>query len=1042
MKKIPIMFILLLTYLCAFAQSKSVTGRITDVNDDPIPGVNVLVTGTTNGTISGADGDYSILVNENDSIQYSFIGMETQVIAVNGKNVINVLLREDVSQFGEVTVVGFGTQKKESVMASIETVKPAELKVPSSNLSTALAGRMSGLISYQRTGEPGEDDAAFFIRGVTSFSYAAGPLILIDGVESTNEDLSAMQPDDIESFSILKDAAATAVYGARGGNGIIMIKTKGGSEGKLQVNVRHEQSFSTATQRVDLADPIEYMELHNEATLSRDPLASRYYSLEKIDNTKRGVNPYVYPANDWYDMLFNDWVRNSRTNFSLSGGSPKVKYYLAGTFNEDNGNLKVADVNDFNNNIKIKNYILRSNVDLKLTKTTDAIIRFVGNFKDYTGPLEGGSAMYQMIMHTDPVAYPAYFEKHHSESERDHILFGNDPYVDYDNPYAELVKGYKEYDKTSIKTQVEIKQDFGFLLEGLTARALFATDRYSYFDAKRQYEPYYYYVQPGSYNIHDDTFTLIPKNPEEGTEWLDYQPSEQKTSTKNYYELSANYLRTFGGKHDVSAMLVATRSERREPGSNFISSMPHRNIGYAGRFTYGLSQKYFWEVNFGLNGSERFAEKNRWGFFPSAGIGYLISNEDWWQSSLGNVFTSFKLKATYGLSGTDAIGSEQDRFFYLSNIDLDASYRGYSWGEYGEVNSTGVAMIRYPNEKITWETTRKMNLGIEADLFDDFHVMADYYTEYRTDILMRRANVPSTMGLLATPVANVGEAKGHGVDISLDYNHSWASGLWLSMRGNFTYAVSEFEYYEDVNREETPWLDKTGQAIHQSWGYVAERLFVDEADVANSPQQLLGEYGPGDIKYRDINGDGKITFDDQVPIGHPTHPEIVYGFGFSAGYKGFDVSCFFQGLANESFFISASTIQPFVTGSYKIKDNVYRFGKNALLDVIADDHWSADNPDPYAFWPKLSDERNINNELRSTWWMRDGSFLRLKSLEIGYTVPYSVTQKVRLNNVRIYATGSNLLTFSKFKMWDPEMAANGFSYPVQRVFNVGIQIGL
>ncbi|WP_076551001.1 SusC/RagA family TonB-linked outer membrane protein [Maribacter ulvicola] len=1027
-------------FICAIfglqAQEKSITGRVTDEFNEPIMGVNVLVKGGTNGTMTGFDGDYLISkVSETDSLQFSFVGMKTVTLAVNGKNVLNVILKEDAAELKEVVLTAFGVkQKKASVVSSIETIKPAELKIPSSNLSTALAGRVSGLISYQRSGEPGSDDANFFVRGVTSFSYASGPLILIDGVESTTRELNAMQPDDIDTFSIMKDAAATAVYGARGGNGVINVTTKTGMEGKLKINVRHEQSLSMSTQEIDLADPISYMKLHNEATLARDPFANRFYSLEKIEQTQNGANPYVYPATDWYDFLFKDKVINSRTNINLSGGSSKVTYYLAGTFNEDNGNLKENDQNNFNNNINVKSFVLRSNVGLKLTKTTDVTIRFNGHFRDYNGPLISGDDTYNMVLRADPVAFSPFFRPDHSLSPRNHLLFGNDPDEDYLNPYAEMVKGFKESTYTQMKTQVVVNQDFDFITEGLKAKFLLSTDRTSSFDAQRQYNPYYYYVTPGTYNSTEDSFFLTAKNPEQGTEFLDYLPSEKVVNASNYYEMVLNYNKNISNTHDVTGMLVATGRNYEEPGDDLTSSLPHKNLGYAGRFTYGYKDKYFAEFNFGLNGSERFAKKNRWGFFPSTGLGYVISNEDFWKkTALDKVFTSMKFKATYGLSGTDAIGNEYDRFFYLSNINLIDDSRGYSWGEFGSVYSPGVSTIRYPNDKITWETSKKLNLGLEANIFEKFNFIADYYTENRENILMTRASVPVSMGLLQTPTANVGKAKGYGFDLSLDYNESWTNGLWLSLRGNFTYAVSEFEYYEDVDRSETPWLNRTGYPTTQTWGYVAERLFIDQADVDNSPIQTFGSYGPGDIKYRDINLDGKISFDDQVAIGNPTRPEIVYGFGFSGGYKGFDISSFFQGLANESFFIQSSTIQPFVRNDG---------GKNALLKVIADDHWSESNPDPKAFWPRLTDRSLENNQKTSTWWMRDGAFLRWKSLEVGYSIPSKLSEKFGLRSARIYLSGNNLMTFSKFKLWDPEMAGNGFKYPIQKVYNAGILIGL
>ncbi len=1018
----------------------SVSGVITDDDGIPVPGATVVIIGTTKGIITDFDGKYNISCPSDATLQFSFIGLVTQKIVVANRKTIDVVLQSEMNALEDVTVVAFGKQKKESVMASIETIKPAELKIGSSNLTTALAGRMSGLVSYQRSGEPGADNANFFVRGVTSFSYASGPLILIDGVESSNQELAAMQPDDIESFSIMKDAAATAVYGARGGNGVIMVNTKRGTAGKLKVNVRHEQSWSMATQNVKLADPVTYMKENNAAALARNPFADRVYSLEKIENTEKGINSMAFPANDWYKMLFNDNVRNSRTNFSLNGGGQKAKYYIAATFNEDNGNLKVDKQNDFNNNIKVRDYIMRSNIDLELTNTTDAVVRFVGQFKDYSGPLRGGNEMYGMIMRADPVAFPAYYTPESTCRERTHILFGNDPEKNYYNPYAEMTKGYKEATTSVMKTQVEIKQDLKFITPGLTARFLYSTNRYSYFDANRAYNPYFYYVEPGSYDRHENTFELMGKNPTSGTEYLNYSPAERNVSSSNYYESVLNYATEINERHDITGMLVSTVKNYQAPGKNLTLSLPSRNIGYAGRFTYGLDSKYFAEVNFGLNGSERFARKNRWGFFPSAGLGYIISKESFWRGALKKVFTSFKLKATYGLSGTDAIGDAEDRFFYMANVNLNNGDRAYSWGDEGRVSSTGVSISRYPNENITWETSRKMNLGIETDIFNDFHLAVDYYTEHRTDILMERKSIPKTMGLLAIPTANVGEAKGHGIDGSLDFNHSWSNGAWLSLRGNFTYAVSNFEYYEDVDRTETPWLQRNGRSTTQTWGYIAERLFIDDNDVRNSADQTFGQYGAGDIKYKDINKDGKITALDQVAIGNPRRPEIVYGFGFSGGYKGFDFSAFFQGIANESFFINAEQIQPFV--EYDVENARGTFYKNGLLQAIADDHWTLENQDPNAMWPRLSDRKADNNIQASNWWMRDGSFMRLKTLELGYSLPDVLTKKLGFNKVRFYTTGINLLTFSKFKLWDPEMAGQGFNYPIQKVYNVGVQIGL
>lgn len=1012
-----------------------VKGRVMDESGNPLPGVNVIVQGSTRGVATDLDGTFSIRVLPTDQLLFSFLGMEDQTIPVQNRRELVVIMKEKTDELDEVTIVAFGRQKKESVISSISTVNTAELKVPSSNLTTSLAGRISGLISYQRSGEPGQDDASFFVRGVTSFSYAAGPLILIDGVEMSSSDLARLQVDDIASFSIMKDAAATALYGARGANGVIMVTTKEGREGKATMSVRYETSVSTPTTNIELADPVTYMRLNNEAVLARNPMTSVPYSYEKIDNTILGKNKFVYPTNDWYRMLFNRQAVNHRLNFNVSGGGRIARYYIAGTFNQDNGILNVDKKNNFNNNIDLKKYLLRSNVNIDVTPTTEAIVRLHGTFDDYTGPIDGGSALYQKVMRSDPVLFPAYFEPDVNTSHVGHILFGNYDNGQYINPYADLVKGYKEYSKSLMMAQFELKQNLDFITEGLQVRGLFNTNRYSYFDVNRFYNPHWYSV--GSYDKYNDTYLLVNLNPESATEWLGYNEGPKDITSTTYLEGAINYDRTFSDIHTVSGLLVGTMRNHFKPNASTLAlSLPSRNLGLSGRFTYSYDSRYFTEFNFGYNGSERFSKAHRFGFFPSVGVAWIVSNEPFWQGDIKKIISQLKLKTTYGLVGNDAIGSTQDRFFYLSEVNLNNTGRSYTWGENFDHTVNGVSTSRYANEEITWETSKKTNYGIEIGLFDKLNIQMDYYTEHRKNILMKRADIPTTFGLQATPQTNVGEAEGSGVDFSADYNHSITKDFWITGRVNFTYATAKYKVYEEVDNTLTPWLSRIGQPISQQWGYVAERLFIDDYEVYNSPQQTFSEYRGGDIKYRDINGDDQINELDRVPIGYPTHPEIIYGFGISTGYKGIDLSCFFQGLARESFWIDSYNTAPFIDTDGN--DDV--ISKNALLQVYADNHWSEDNQDVYALWPRLSDRYLANNDQRSTWFMRDGSFLRLKSVEMGYTLPEKISNKVKVSNLRIYMSGTNLLTFSKFKLWDPEMAGNGLGYPIQKIYNIGLQV--
>lgn len=1012
----------------------TVKGRVSDEQGYPLPGVTITVVGQVRGVISDVNGIYSIEVNQTDELEFSFVGLEIQRVKVGNNTTLNVVLKEKIDELDEVTIVAFGKQKKESVLSSISTVKPSDLKIPSSNLTTALAGKISGLISYQRSGEPGEDDASFFVRGVTSFSYGRGPLILIDGVEMSSSDLARLQPDDIASFSIMKDAAATALYGARGANGVILVTTKEGREGKSQLSFRYETSFSSPTKDIELVDPITYMQLNNEAVLARNPLTAVPYSHEKMDNTMAGTNPYVYPTNDWYNMLFKSHTVNHRMNFNVSGGGKIARYYIAATFNQDNGILKVDKNSNFNNNIDLKRYLLRSNININVTPTTEAIVRLHGTFDDYSGPIDGGSTLYEKVMRADPVLFPAYFKPDERYIHVTHTLFGNYDKGQYINPYADMVKGYKDSAKSLMLAQFELKQNLDFITKGLNLRGLFNTNRYSYFDVNRFYNPFWYSI--GYYDKYTDVYGLTRLNPQSGTEWLSYNEGPKEITSTTYVETAVNYDRTFD-KHSVSGLLVSTMRNTIKPNASTLTlSLPSRNMGLSGRFTYSFDSRYFTEFNFGYNGSERFAKNERFGFFPSIGTAWIISNEKFWNENIRKTIHNLKLKATYGLAGNDAIGRISDRFFYLSEVNLNNSGKGVTWGENFNYTVNGVSTSRYANDKITWEISKKLNTGIEIGLFNKLDIQADYYTEHRKNILMNRADIPTSMGLQATPQTNVGKAKGNGIDLSVDYQYSISKDFWVTGRANFTYATAKYEVYEEVDTSLTPWLSKIGQPISRNWGYVAERLFVDNYEVNNSPTQTFGEYMGGDIKYRDINGDGQINSLDRVPIGYPTEPEIIYGFGISTGFKNFDFSFFFQGLARESFWIDAYATAPFLDTD----GNENIISKNALLKVYAENHFSDENPDMFALWPRLSGKHIANNTQTSTWFMRDGSFLRLKSVEFGFTFPETLSKRAGVNNLRFYFSGTNLLTLSKFKLWDPEMAGNGLGYPIQKVLNFGLQV--
>ncbi|MFA7141276.1 MAG: SusC/RagA family TonB-linked outer membrane protein [Proteiniphilum sp.] len=676
-----------------------------------------------------------------------------------------------------------------------------------------------------------------------------------------------------------------------------------------------------------------------------------------------------------------------------------------------------------NNNIDFKNYNLRANVDIDITKKTSLGVRLSGNFDDYTGPMYSGEEVYGMVMRSNPVLFPAYYPIDEDFKYVKHIMFGNYQ-GNYRNPYAEMVRGYQDRSRSQMLAMLELNQNLDFITKGLSFMTLMNISRLAEYSVNRSYNPFWYQLR-GNYDSFTGEYHLERIN-ENGTEYLGYNESPKIVESTTYTETRLNYNNSFD-VHSVSGLLVFTTREWLAANQGSLQlSLPSRNVGLAGRATYSFDSRYFAEFNFGYNGSERFAENNRWGFFPSAGVAWLISNESFW-NNMKKTISNLKLRYSYGLVGNDQIGSTTDRFFYLSQVNMNDGGRGAYFGENVDKGGTGIRINRYANDAITWETSTKQNYAVEMGLWNKINIIAEYFTEHRRNILMTRAAIPSTMGLQASVRANIGEATAHGIDIQTDYQQVWNNDFWTSARGNFTWSTSRFKIYEEPEYKEY-WRSRVGYSLNQQWGYIAERLFMDDAEARNSPPQMFGgEYGGGDIKYTDVNEDGQITPADMVPIGNPTSPEIIYGFGFSAGYKGFDASIFFQGLANESFWINPGATAPFQN-------------QTQLLKIYADSHWSEDNQDMYALWPRLSPTLNPNNTQRSTWFMRDGSFLRLKQLEVGYTIPGKWQKQLHLNQLRVYFSGTNLLLFSKFKSWDVEMAGNGFGYPIQKVFNFGVNL--
>lgn len=1037
-------------------QSIKVIGKVNSADmPEGIPFVNILVKGTSTGTVTDVDGNYSVEVpSENSVLVFTSVGFATQEIVVGDRRVINVTLGEDVQALEEVVVTGYGsTQKKGSLVSSITSISTKDLKVSSSNLTNAFAGRIPGMISYQRSGEPGQDNSDFFIRGLGTFGAGKrDPLILIDNIESTSTDLARLQADDIEAFSVLKDATAAAVYGARGANGVILVTTKSGEIGETKFQFRAENKLSANTQNFKLADNISYMEMENEAFLTRGFLQTPNFPKD-IERTATGDNPLLYPSNDWIDLLIKPYTINQSYNMSAKGGGKRARYYLSGTYNVDNGVLNVEPVNDFNNNIKLINYSIRSNVDIQLTKNLDASIRIYGQFDDYTGPLggkdrdgnniSGGQRIFNLAIAANPVKFPAVYP---SELKPfiGHPLFGSAISSNGNslliNPYAEMVKGYEVSKAATLQPQVELNQDLSFLTKGLKVGVMGYVRRYSRYTIKRSYNPFYYTSTPtttGDVELrllnHGEDNTSIGTT---GSETLGFESAGNVADSRVYLQATINYGRTFNDKHDVSAFLIGLLQsfETGDVQGGIQGSLPRRNQGISGKFTYGFDNRYLAEFNFGYNGSERFSKNNRFGFFPSAGVAYHISNEDFWTPIRG-VIDDLKFRFSYGFVGNDQIGSNDDRFFYLSNVELAHEFYNAQFGEFLTEDRDGVLINRYANPLISWETSEQYNLGVDMTLFKSLDVVAEIFKQNRTNILEPRTYIGSTMGLnpVAEPQANTGKAESKGIDLSAVYN-KYGRNKFLQLSGNMTYSTSKVIARDEVSFPEgEEYRSVIGNPVNQTYGFIAERLFVDDDEVMNSPRQF-GIYQGGDIKYRDVNGDGIISDADRVPIGFPTVPEIIYGFGGVFGLNSIDIGIFFQGAARTSFSMDPRKITPF--DLYELEGSE-GLAQNGLLKAIADSYWSEENRDVYALWPRLSNRVVDNNVRSSTWWLRNGSFLRLKSVEIGFTFPERVANKLHLDNLRIYGRGTNLYSWSRFKLWDPEMGGNGLGYPIQAIYAVG-----
>lgn len=998
-------------------------GLVKDEQGNPIIGASIQLKNTGTGVITDLDGLFQIQVTDKNSvIVISYIGYVTQEISVGDRSSITVQLKEDTKSLEEVVVTAFGaTQKKETMVGSIQQVRPAELKVPSSSLSTSFAGRMAGVIAIQRSGQPGADGADFWIRGKSTFGDATGVLIVLDGVEISSSDLNALDPEVIESFSILKDATATAMYGTRGANGVMIVTTKSGQDLlKPIINFRLETSMSQLTSVPEMVGGVDYMKLYNEALTTRG-ITTGLYDDTKIRATEQGLNPLVYPNVDWYNEMFNKNAFAQRFNFNIRGGKKAVTYFMSASVKHDAGNLKSLskDYFSYNNNINVMRYDFVNNLSIKATNTTKISLGLNVSLRDWKGPSAGVDGIFSMSREASPVDFPIVYPARNDKEI--YTLWGGMSGGIYNNgyrnPVAEYVVGYKKQFASTVNANIRLDQDLKMVTKGLKLHVLASFKNWSKTETTRKAG--YNQFEIDQYNEATEEYTLSRVGNEQKTA---LNTEGAATGDRRIFiQAYLDYKRKFG-VHDVNAMLLYNQDQldNNKP-DNLLSSLPRRKQGIAVRLSYAYDDRYLAEVNFGYNGSENFAKNNRFGFFPSIALGYNISQEKFWEP-ISNVISHFKLRGSYGLVGNDGIN---ERYAYLEDIVLSSDKWKYTTGVNQNVNLQGPVWNRYYNPNLTWEVGKKLNVGFDMQLFHQVNLNFDVFKEIRSKIYMQKVNtLPDFIGTGETKIyENSGKMKNVGFDIALDYNKQITKDFFLSFKGTLTYAHNTILERDEPPFQLYPNLSSVGYSRGQHLVYVADGLFRDQADVDSHAEQTLGYIPqPGDIKYvdqPDANGncDGIINTNDRVYMGYPEDPEIVYGFGPSMKYKNWDFSFFFQGAARTSILMSG----------------FHPFGKNAtrgVMKFIADDYWSESNPNPNAAYPRLTRDTNANNTVNSSYWLRNGAFLKLKNAEIGYT----------FKMFRAYLNGSNLLTFSPFKHWDPEMGGgSGMKYPTQRVFNIGIQ---
>lgn len=988
----------------------------------PIIGASVVAKNQPGvGAITDLDGRFSLKVGAYDVLQITFVGyqpVEIPVLSIKDKNNLKVIMKEDNQTIDEVVVTASGVQKKKTLTGAITNVELKQLNAPGANLSNSLAGVVPGIIAMQSSGEPGENMSQFWIRGMSTFGAKSGALILVDGVERSFNEIPV---EDIESFSVLKDASATAIYGQRGANGVVLITTKRGEKGKVKINVKAGFDWNTPVKVPEYASGYDWARLANEALVGRyeNPL----YTNEELDIIQHGLDPDLYPDIDWRDLMLKKGAPSYYANISFSGGSDNVRYFVTGRYTGENGRYRTSSSeNKYNTNSTYERWNYRANVDMNLTRTTVLSVGVGGWLVNRTSPSSSSGDIWQSFASYTPVTAPRKWST------------GQWPIVSgMTTPEYQMTQtGYRTIWENKMETNVGLEQDLSFITKGLKFNGVFAFDTYNKNTIVREKGEELWSAE----SLRDGNGNLVLKR--EANAKAMSQAKTVEGDKRYYLQASLDYSRLFAEKHRVGAFAMVYQQETSDVNfaeDDLMASIPHRTLAYSGRFTYAYKDKYLTEFNWGYTGSENFEKGKQFGFFPAVSVGWLLSEEPFIKKMMPWM-DQFKIRASYGEVGNDEIAGRRFPYITLVNTDDNA----YSFGEFTNNSAQGYRIKTMGTPYLTWEVAKKYDVGVDFSFFNSkITGTIDWFLDKRDDIFMKRNQMPLTTGLAdQTPMANVGKMKSYGWDGNIAYTQRIGQ-VNLQLRANFTYQTTDVIDRDEAANELWYKMEK-GFQLNQSRGLIALGLFKDQEDIDRSPSQVALSNKtilPGDIKYKDVNGDGVITDDDKVPLGYRETPGLQYGLGLSANWKNWGINMLFQGTGKCDFFVGGSGPHAFHDGK-----------RGNILQVMVDgNRWipkeisgTEATEDPNADWPRLTYTNNNNNNCKSTYWLKERKYLRLRNLEITYDLPQMWTRKFLVSNMRIGFIGQNLFTWAPFKWWDPEGTnESGSSYPINRTYSCYIQ---